>query len=453
MPVTPEEKEEIYRNTNIIHQDDDYLIVEPLSKSSLDYYGGPEIVSNNYSRKYRDGKIILIINTKTSPTEVISFYYDDSTGKFEFFDNDGVHLMNKDYFFDKIPQSLMNKVESLVIENTTYGRLLRLSQGEDIDFIDPLVTKIKYNKTSPKKTSIIITFDDSEDYFKTIGITEEDMWIFDTVFGNYYYNEGLGLFSTDLAYEEFKEGYLFRHFSDENMSKLNEIIKYISPQNYNYQPENEWGEIVADKMLELFGNECDDIIDSFHELENDCRDEQVKRNLIDDTCDIFNNYAIFMQTCFTKYFTSVGLLMSAYKRLDDKTISIGELLHKIAEPKIDYSFSDMIYDTYCYENFDEKFNTYVERSLDKIIEKIEDSDEFLDLKGFDELYNQIISKYGVNKYSIVPKDPEKKFRILSINPSKNKIVIEVVNWDTNEFEKRELDIEEFNNFLYTGELF
>lgn len=452
MSFTPEEKEEIYRNTNIIHKDDNFLIVEPLSRDSIEYYGGPKIMVDYYGRKYRNGNIYLIIDTQTSPVEVLSVFTPEESSKLEFIDIDGESFIDRKEFFDKIPSNLFSMVEEVVIQNTTYGRLLRISEGENLDFVDDLVTKITFNEKTPRKTIIHISFDSEEDYFKTIGIIENDLYIFDTLFGGYYGNSSLNLFDYYRASDEFSEGYLFQHFSDENMEKLNEIIKYISPENYNFQPQQEWAEIIGGKLLDLF-NESQNIIEIFSTLENDCLDNTVKSDLTELLCDIYHTYGIFSQTCFLKYYSSVKFILSLYERIGDKTLTIGELMKKLAEPKVDYDFHEWIYETYCNENYDEEFNKEVSEELDKILERIEDSDDFLDIKGFNELYKQAVSKYGINKYNVVPKDKNKKFKILTIDPSKNKIVIEVVNWDTNDFERRELDIEDFNNFLYTGELF
>jgi hypothetical protein len=452
MSFTPEEKEEIYRNTNTIHKDGDFLIVEPLSRDSIEYYGGSKIMIDYYGRVYRNGIIYLIINTQTSPVEVLSVFIPEESGKLEFIDIDGESFLTKEGFFKRIPNNLLEKVEDLIVQNTTYGRLLRISEGEKLDFVDELITNISYNESNSKKTIIRISFEDEQEYFKTIGITEDDLNIFNTLFGNYYYNNSLNLYDSYRASDDFSEGYLFGHFSDENMGKLNEIIKYISPKNYNFQPEHEWGEIVGEKLLDLF-NESQNIIDTFVDMQNDCIDETIKSDLTNDLCDIYSIYGIFVQNCFLKYYSSIKLILSAYDKVGDRTLTIGELMKKIAESSVEDDYYEMILETYCDKNFDEEFNKEVSNQLDNMLEHIEDSDDFLDIKEFNVLYDQVISKYGINKYNVVPKDKNKKFKILTIDPSKNKIAIEVVNRDSNEFEKRELDIEEFNNFLYTGELF
>jgi hypothetical protein len=453
MSFTPKEKEEIYKNTNIIHKDDNFLIVEPLSRDSIEYYNGSNIMVDYYGRKYRNGTIYLIIDTQTTPVEVLSVFIPNDSNDIEYIDYDGESFITQTTFFNRIPNPIFDKVKELIIQNTTYGRLLRIANGEELEFVDELITKIKFSENNPRKSILYIGFEDEQTYFKTIGINEYNIWIFDTLFGGYYYGGSLNLYDSYRAYDDFKEGYVFRHFSDENMEKLNEIIKYISPENYNFQPQEIWGEVVSEKLLDLFGVESDNIIETMSQLENECIDNSVKTDLTDLFCDVYNNYGIFVQSCFLKYFTSVGMLISTYNRFGDKTLSLKELFKEIMEPYTDEDFQERIYETYCNENYDEEFNKEVETQLDKILETIEEGDMFVDIKGFNELYTQAVNKYGINKYNAVPKDKTKKFRILGINPSINKILIEVVDWDNNQFEKRELDIEEFNNFLYTGELF
>jgi hypothetical protein len=455
MSFTPEEKKEIYDNTNVILRDNNFLVVQPLSKNSIIYHNGAKVFSDSYSY-YRNGNITLVIDKTVSPPITYSMFTNDKN-EVEFYGEDGETKLKRKEFFDLIDRDILNDIiYPELLEGTTYGQLLKIANGEEVDVNDELIDKIKFNPNKPSKSPVIISFEDEEDYFKTIGIGEDDMWIFKSLFGVYYYNRGLDLMSSDRAYNEFREGYLFNYFSEENKNKLNEVVKYISPGNYNFQPadDEEWGRIVFDKILELFYSESDDIIEKFQELENNCIDKYVEEVLTDDTCDIFSNFGIMKHTCFLKYYTTVGILISVYKTVGDYTLSLEELLNILGERKIgDNRYSDWIYETFCNEDFSEELNQTIAESLDSMIEKIEEGGEFEDLKIFDEFYKQSVAKYGINKYNVVPKDPKKKFRILSLNPSTNKIIIEVTDWDADTYEKRELDIEEFNNFLYTGELF
>ena len=74
---------------------------------------------------------------------------------------------------------------------------------------------------------------------------------------------------------------------------------------------------------------------------------------------------------FSKYVTTVSVLLSIYKMYGDYDLTIQELLSKLA-----HEFSVGPYEEYMYEygcnDFDsESFNKYVLHQLEKIIEEVE----------------------------------------------------------------------------------
>jgi predicted nucleotide-binding protein (sugar kinase/HSP70/actin superfamily) len=104
----------------------------------------------------------------------------------------------------------------------------------------------------------------------------------------------------------------------------------------------------------------------------------------------------------------------------------------------------------CNDFDDESFNRVVEDQLDKILEKMEDSDDFIDVNKYSEIFDRITKNYNLNhKYKT---KTGREFFIRSINPATNKIIVQV-NKKEGGLEDRSYTEEEFNNFLVSPELF
>jgi hypothetical protein len=88
--------------------------------------------------------------------------------------------------------------------------------------------------------------------------------------------------------------------------------------------------------------------------------------------------------------------------------------------------------------------------LDKILEKMEDSDEFLDIQEYSELYDRITQKYKIDmRYKT---KSGREFFVTKIDPETNKIIVRAVKKEGG-LEDRSYTEEEFNNFLVSPELF
>ena len=87
--------------------------------------------------------------------------------------------------------------------------------------------------------------------------------------------------------------------------------------------------------------------------------------------------------------------------------------------------------------------------MDKILEKIEDSDDFVDVYKYSEIYDRITKEFKLNgRYET---KSGKEFFIRSIDPATNKIIVQASN--EGRWEDRSYTEEEFNNFLVSPELF
>jgi hypothetical protein len=170
-----------------------------------------------------------------------------------------------------------------------------------------------------------------------------------------------------------------------------------------------------------------------------------------DFCNAFDNYGIFTKYCLTEYFTSVGMLLSLYDTMGDKTLTISELLFRIGSEMQIAGWSEYIYEVDC-EDFDqESFDSYTSTNLDKIIEKLEDESQYEDIHAYGDIYRRLDAKFKVNNRYKTKSGREFFYR--GINVRNNRILIDVFKKDNGGMESRSYTEEEFNNFLVSPELF
>ena len=79
----------------------------------------------------------------------------------------------------------------------------------------------------------------------------------------------------------------------------------------------------------------------------------------------------------------------------------------------------------------------------------------MDIDEYRKILNTITPKYEFRRSYPLPKDKTKTFSIISIDPKTNKILVQYNNYKglQGKKERRNLSLEEFNNFLYHPELF
>ena len=151
-----------------------------------------------------------------------------------------------------------------------------------------------------------------------------------------------------------------------------------------------------------------------------------------------------------KYFTSVMMLMSFYKSVGDTTLTLTELMKSVVEDQT-FGWSDSLYEVQPVDLDEEAIQREIERSLDKMMEKLEGDSEFLNVLEYSEIFKRVTNRYQINnryetKYG-------KEFFVRGIDPATNKVIIEVFKKDNGGLEKRSYTEEEFENFLVSPELF
>jgi hypothetical protein len=313
--------------------------------------------------------------------------------------------------------------------------------------VDEAVYDFKFTPKAPIKSKIDLRFDEDE-YIKLFNPSDDDMWYYNAITGNYDTYEWEDDYQ---ATEDFKEGYFFNQFNEENLKKVKEIISIISPQSVELETDDQKSE-AGKKLMDMFRNEVESMIYEYTSLTNESKTRGFNQMIKDDFCNPFYNYGIFTKHCLREYFTSVGMLLSLYDTMGDKTLTISELLFRIGSDMEIGGWGDFIYEIDGVDFDQEYFDSECSRHLYKIIDKLEDESEYADIYGYGELFKRLDSKFKINSryYTKNGKD----FFYRGINPKNNRILIQVFKKDGSAgMEERSYTEEEFNNFLVSPELF
>ena len=435
---------------NILLDNEDWMVVDPLVYDSFVYYA-PEEFKSKWN-EYRDGDTYFIIDKDKEPIQTSIIHKEDD--KVFYFGNEAQRhrKLTRNEFIEDFPDEIKSVVDEIVGQSDIYKLLLAIKNGEKVttnqmERSDDLISGFRYNENSPIKSMVKIRFDDMEDYLKLFELNEYDIDFANRLYS--YYNDETFV-DYDHGYNEWNEGYLIYYFSDENMNKFKQIIRLVLPSAANLVDDSE-KEKACKRVEDMFSNEIDYITNDWVDEQNECRTRGAKEWIEGDVCDYFNKFGIITQNCFSNYYTTVGILLSLYNTVNDKTLGLGEVFKDLGHRASNVGgWDENRWEIDCNDFDDESFNRVVEDQLDKILEKMEDSDDFIDVNKYSEIFDRITKNYNLNhKYKT---KTGREFFIRNIDPSTNKIIVQV-NKKEGGLEDRSYTEEEFNNFLVSPELF
>ena len=455
----------IYNETKVIYDGDDYIVVKPLTTESILYFTDGNKDYAKLFEKYKDDEdTYLVVDKRDTPAIFygiqnnngnIRIYYFNSLNKFDGYNLENIEISD---FNTSIPSVVRDSINPFLYEGTTYGILKDIKNGKDFSLNDlrdssDIIGKIRYNEKRPGKSMVSIIFDDVEEYFTTMGASEDSLYLIRDLFGGGYYNS-FEIVNYDQSYEDWLEGYLISSFNEKNNKLLYDILRYISPEllSKSSQRGDQWNRSTSKLLLDMFEKQIDFIISDYTDSENSCRVEQLKKDIKEDACDVLGEYGIFMGDCFSRYFTTVNILLRLYEKIDDKSVSLKYLFSELVDgDNMDYQ--DWMYESWCQEDFADELNEQITNSLTSIIEHINDSEEFIDAVEYGRLYDKYVGKYGLENSHKSPISDDKFFVIRGINSQNNKLIVGVGENQFGHFKDREYDEEGFNLFLNQPELF
>jgi hypothetical protein len=321
----------------------------------------------------------------------------------------------------------------------------------DLKESDDLIYRIKENQQNRGQSGVVISFNNEEEFLKFLGLHEDDIWFYQVINSPYNDYEFMDSYSVK---EDFENGWgLYFSLDDENKEKLADISRIILPMKVNFEDEK-FRNKLSEKLLINFKDDTEDILDDF-QLERNREMSIVARESIEKELKEYLNKFDFDNVGDDGFTTTVADLIMLYVKENAIHLSLKELIKKISEDSsVPGGWHENTYEYQDDTKFDkESFNNYTSSKLDKILEKLEDSEEGVTIQDYTEMTQRITKKFEQDKYYNLPKDLKKetRFKIDGFLYPAMKVVVTL----SKGMKQRKVKLSEdnFYNLLYQPSLF
>jgi hypothetical protein len=433
-----------------LFEDDNVLIVSPLTIEASSYYGkntpwhydGYHGTKDFERRLSSGGKIYYIINKKTNEKD--SFYrtQDGDTG----LSKDDI-----DNLFKLAPTA--RKVLNDITGSDVFKKLRQYAKGK-IDTrtlinSDDLIYSVNENRESLGDSTIVLSFEEDEDLYKILDFNDDDIWFLNVIDSRDY-----EFTDSDRMWEDNKEGYgIFRWFNDSNTNKLREISQIVMPdREFDTNSESFMGELYK-KLDEPFDSQLDRMNWAYIEEYNEKSSEHARTEITNEIETYLKRKEFTLVRKYDRLSIDISDLIYLYSVTGNRYADLKTLLEVVLKPGKGEDIGGWGENYYEYEGKvdTDMLNNEFETQLDKIFDTLSEDDN---LQGYFKLYEEITSKYKLNTWYSTPKDDNILFRIKKINQDTLAIVVDLNLKDKSVWGKtHHFSEENFNKFLYQPELF
>jgi hypothetical protein len=359
-----------------VFEDDNILIVSPLTIEANMYYGqnSPWYESGYYggrdfqTKRKVGGKIYYIINKKTGEKES---FYKDQYGNCWYTQRSKIDESEIEDLITFAPSA--KKLIQELTGNESFKKLKQYAKGkieEDIlTSSDDLIYDIVVNNSHPGDSTIILEFDDDDEFFKILDLSDDDIWFLNAIIARDYEFK-----SSDSMWEDNKEGYgLFRWFSSENINKLRQIASIVFPsEEFNDNSESYLGKLYR-TLDERFSNELDrmnwELIDGI----NTASSENARNSISIEIDNYLKEKGFKIVRNFYRISTTISELIYLYSINGMRYANIKTLLESVLKPRDKDNIGGWGESYYDYEvNVTDESTLYDEfdNQLDKILDSI-----------------------------------------------------------------------------------
>ena len=456
-------EKELKSQVEKIYEDEDVLVVRPMSYAASCYYGAntkwcttTKGSSGYFDKHFSNGKLYYFLNKKTN---VKSALFIDNDRKVEVYDSSD-RLINLDDLRKEFPQQT-----DLIDELSGVGSFIKIlrdyargNASRNELYSDPLISD-----TIPEEplgqTRLIIEFDNDDKFLETIGLNEDDIWFANMINSYYSDYEFMDSYQTK---EDFKDGYvIYGELTDENIGLLKQIAEFVYPEKTFNIDDDTYRIQLNEKLLALFPDEIDSIIDDYAIEKNREMFTVAKETIESEINGLLENSGFELYRGYEKIQTTVGNLLMWSARLGINKTNMSSLFEKIISENGSGNIGGWHENSYEFQNpeyFDSKsFNNEVTRQFDKILEEIEsDSEEKgIPIKEFLDFRNRILKKFKPEQWYKLPKDKNVSFRIEGFDRDDMEVMKVIVRLESKTRGYRTIAIteENFYNLLYQPGLF
>jgi len=308
---------------------------------------------------------------------------------------------------------------------------------------------------NPSSTKIIIAFENDNDFLETLGIVDDDdRYVWSRFSGNYN-NES---YDGERYHDDWEEGYVLESFSDENTEKVKYILRIVDPTLTLVRGDND--EKISKIFTNKFPNEVNDIIYEYGKENRECIAREVKKILVNETKNPFVRFGIIEKDWSWRFETTVSVLLNWYRMLKAEDDNIKDLLKKLIEKYQPNSnrgdWYELEYDVFCGDYDKESFNYEAGRSLDHMIDSLNESmSNNENYEDYLKMLDVIANLGGFNTWIMLEKE-NRKIRFLSIDSMTNLLKFQITGkgGDYGKKEARSVStLEDLNTTLYHPELF
>lgn len=418
MAETPE-KEQIDK----IFEDENVLIVSPLTAAANKYYGTRGGYNEwDYDDITENGNKVYYIISKESGGKV--GFYKNKNGIAYYYDG---RILDESDLKDIIKSFPSAKEEIKELVDLNFFKILRKflngkATGLELQDSDPLIYDVD-TKEKRGNSTVELSNDDRDGILELLGLNDDDIWIMRLVMfrGEYEFTD------RERQYDDNINGYgIFRYFQGENVEKLKKIAQFVYPEKEFVMNSEEYLSELFKKLESPFERQLDNMTDEFIYEFNYKSSEKLRDSIQEELNEALSKINFSLSSNLSKLTTTAINLLYLYTLIGDKSLSLRQLLEKYfedyRETKYLGGWSDNVYE---YEDWNldyDKLNNKFEWELDKILDKLEEDDNF---GNYYDLLKRINSKFKLGTWYQTPKNKNIFFRISSINPDNLKLLVDL----------------------------
>jgi hypothetical protein len=459
-----EKEREAKKEAEKVFEDGDVIGIRAITHNASCYYGSGTRWCTagqqpDYFNKYtKDGKLYYFIDKSNRRQKVALYIKDGDPTVYDAADTGH----DVDFLYHVYPE-----VENFVIEKLLGGGKVkagfeRIKDGTisswNADRVDPLITS--YNRDNEDNVTLNLDFNGRDnDYFDLFEWNEGDgdrMYL-DISLSSYGTGE---IFDSYYGEEEWKEGYMYSYFDDEQMKRLQTYMKIINPKLYECTLGlKEYGNDdckikVSEFLSKTFENAVDNITSEYTYDMNVDAERGIKEYLERDYSNMFAEYGLPMTGTFYKKTVKLDDLIKTYQKYNPKfNIGIYGLLRRIINlENIDPpSIADSVYEfrTNNYEY--SSTNSAIEKLLDTMEETINENENITG--NYIDHYDFIKKLGGFDEWFVMPGDNRYNLKISDLDMEDDRVTFAINTVGKGDMKKMRLPFEKFKDFIYNLQLF
>lgn len=317
---------------------------------------------------------------------------------------------------------------------------------------DESIERVIPNRENPALSKVIIGFDDSNEFGKVIGLSDDDIWFEQAVNSPYNNYE---IWDSSSSEQDFKDGYgPWYDFDDDNKELVERIAKLIYSKKFDYEEEQDRGGL-AKFLDKYYPREMDSIVDDWTHEKNVEAKSVASEHINSELNKYLEEYGFERHGDGIK--TTVADLISNFIQFNVPHVSIKKLLRTMFQDS-NRTIGGWDEDRYEYQDanvFDkESFNREVTRVLEKILEQIEEEYEGGESMNFIDMIDRVTKKHKVGVWYDIPKGSDLIFRIDGFDRETKKIDISLKKKKVgSEIKRFKISEDGFIKLLYQPELF